>query len=180
MLLIIELYRNQGHLHYDGEGVSQLAHAWQCGQLAKKDAASQNLQLAAWLHDIGHLLSKKDGTPTTYGHDDHHELLGGNYLSRMFSQEVVQPVLMHVLAKRYLITTNPDYHKSLSPDSVRSLILQGGSMAVEECEKFLNHSFASDAISLRRWDELAKNSDLIMPKKEDVITELANLIEVCS
>jgi len=179
MLSIVELYRDKGHLHYEGEGVSQLAHAWQCGQLAIKDASSPKLQLAAWLHDIGHLLSKKDGTPTSYGHDDHHERLGGNYLAQVFSEEVAQPVLMHVLAKRFLITTNPEYHKSLSPDSIRSLILQGGEMTVEDCEKFLSHSFASDAILLRRWDELAKNSELVMPNKDEVITELANLIEVC-
>ena len=79
LLSILELYRDKGHLHYDGEGVSQLAHAWQCGQLAKNQKASPKLQLAAWLHDIGHLLSKKEATPTSYGHDDHHERLGGNY-----------------------------------------------------------------------------------------------------
>ena len=97
----------------------------------------------------------------------------------MFSQEVAQPVLMHVLAKRFLITTNPEYHKSLSPDSIRSLILQGGELTVEECEKFLSHSFASDAVLLRRWDELAKNPELVMPNREEVIAELANLVEVC-
>jgi len=80
ILKISELYRDKGDLHYDGEGVSQLAHAWQCGQLSKKEGASSKLQLASWLHDIGHLLSKKEGTPTTYGYDDRHELMGGNFM----------------------------------------------------------------------------------------------------
>jgi len=60
---IIDLYLEKGDLQYAGEGVSQLEHAWQCGQLAKESGAKPQLQLAAWLHDFGHLLSKKDGTP---------------------------------------------------------------------------------------------------------------------
>jgi len=178
-LEIAELYQAKGNLHYDGEGVSQLAHAWQCGQLAKKNGADPKLQLAAWLHDIGHLLSKKAGTPTTYGHDDRHELIGGNYLAQIFSGDVSQPVLMHVLAKRYLVTTEPEYLKSLSPDSLRSLALQGGLMPKEECEQFLSHPYAGDAISLRRWDELGKNPQWNMPSQDEVIHELSHLAREC-
>jgi phosphonate degradation associated HDIG domain protein len=176
---IAELYQEKGDLHYDGEGVSQLAHAWQCGQLAKADGVSPQLQLAAWLHDIGHLLSKKEGTPTTYGYDDHHENLGGSYLARCFSDEVSRPVLMHVLAKRYLVSTDPNYHQSLSPDSIRSLALQGGAMTEAECNEFIALPYANDAISLRKWDELGKNPDLKMPAKEDVIAKLFHLAEGC-
>lgn len=176
---IAELYQEKGDLHYDGEGVSQLAHAWQCGQLAKADGVSPQLQLAAWLHDIGHLLSKKEGTPTTYGYDDHHENLGGSYLARCFSDKVSRPVLMHVLAKRYLVSTDPNYHQSLSPDSIRSLALQGGAMTEAECNEFIALPYANDAISLRKWDELGKNPDLKMPAKEDVIAKLFHLAEEC-
>ncbi len=179
ILKISELYRDKGDLHYDGEGVSQLAHAWQCGQLSKKEGASSKLQLASWLHDIGHLLSKKEGTPTTYGYDDRHELMGGNYLTQIFSGEVAQPVLMHVLAKRYLVTTDPEYRQSLSPDAIRSLALQGGDMSKEECELFISHSFAVDAIALRRWDDLGKNPQWNMPSKDEVINELTHLAEEC-
>ncbi|MEI7494487.1 MAG: HD domain-containing protein [Alphaproteobacteria bacterium] len=176
---IVDLYLEKGDLHYEGEGVTQLVHAWQCGQLAKADGASSKLQLAAWLHDIGHLLSKKEGTPTTYGHDDRHEDVGGNYLHSIFSEEVSRPVLMHVLAKRYLVATYSDYRQSLSADSIRSLELQGGAMTENECSQFIAHPFAKDAVSLRRWDDLAKNPELKSPAKADAIVELRNLIEVC-
>jgi hypothetical protein len=179
ILAISELYQTKGDLHYDGEGVSQLAHAWQCGQLAKEDGVNAKLQLAAWLHDIGHLLSKKEGTPTIYGYDDHHEQIGGNYLATIFSEEVSRPVLIHVLAKRYLVSTDPQYYKSLSPDSIRSLALQGGKMTEQECCKFLELPFSKDAILLRRWDESGKNFDLKMPAKDDVIDELFHLAEEC-
>ena len=176
---LADLYQEKGDLHYEGEGVTQLAHAWQCGQLAKAEGASPQLQLAAWLHDIGHLLSKKEGTPTTYGHDDRHEHVGGNYLLNIFSEQVSQPVLMHVLAKRYLVTTYPDYRQSLSADSIRSLELQGGDMSENECSQFIEHPFAKDAVSLRRWDDIAKNPDLKMPLKADVIVELLKLAKEC-
>ncbi|MEA9599642.1 phosphohydrolase [Polynucleobacter sp. AP-Sanab-80-C2] len=179
ILAVAELYQIKGDLHYDGEGVSQLAHAWQCGQLAKDEGAGPQLQLAAWLHDIGHLLSKKEGTPTSYGFDDQHEQIGGNYLARLFSEEVSRPVLMHVLAKRYLVTTYPEYRKSLSPDSVRSLVLQGGAMTQEECIEFMALPFSNNAISLRMWDESGKKSDMKMPAKADVINELLQLAEEC-
>ena len=178
-LAITELYQLKGDLHYDGERVTQLAHAWQCGQLAKEDGASPQLQLAAWLHDIGHLLSKKEGTPTSYGFDDRHEQIGGNYLARIFSEEVSCPVLMHVLAKRYLVTTYPEYRKSLSPDSIRSLALQVGERTEQECSEFITLPYAEDAISLRRWDESGKNSETKMPTKEAVIAELLHLAEGC-
>ena len=176
---LADLYQEKGDLHYEGEGVTQLAHAWQCGQLAKAEGASPQLQLAVWLHDIGHLLSKKEGTPTTYGHDDRHEHVGGNYLANIFSEEVSQPVLMHVLAKRYLVTTYPDYRQSLSADSIRSLELQGGEMSENECSQFIGRPFAKDAMSLRRWDDIAKNPDLKMPLKADVISELLKLAKEC-
>ena len=31
---ILELFRSKGELAYEGEGISQIAHGWQCGQLA--------------------------------------------------------------------------------------------------------------------------------------------------
>ena len=176
---LAELYQEKGDLHYEGEGVTQLTHAWQCGQLAKAQGASPQLQLAAWLHDIGHLLSKKEGTPTIYGHDDRHEHVGGNYLLSIFSEEVSQPVLMHVLAKRYLVTTYPDYRNSLSADSIRSLELQGGKMSENECSRFMALPYAKDAVSLRTWDDCAKNPDLKTPTKADVIAELLNLAKEC-
>jgi phosphonate degradation associated HDIG domain protein len=179
VMAISELYQEKGDLHYDGEGVSQLAHAWQCGQLAKADGVSPQLQLAAWLHDIGHLLSTKEGTPTIYGYDDHHENVGGSFLARYFSEKVSRPVLMHVLAKRYLVSTYPEYHKSLSPDSIRSLALQGGLMTEQECSEFIALPFAEDALALRRWDESGKQADTKMPAKEAVIAELLQLAEEC-
>lgn len=178
--LIVDLYHAKGNLQYSGEDITQLEHAWQCGQLAKKALVSPHLQLAAWLHDLGHLLSKFEGTPTLYGRDDQHEVIASQFLSSLFSEKVCLPIALHVKAKRYLVSTEPTYVDSLSSDSIRSLKLQGGMMSSDECHDFIQLPFHQDAIQLRRWDDLGKRSDLALPDRKLVLNELENLLEVCS
>jgi predicted HD phosphohydrolase len=52
-------------------------------------------------------------------------------------------------------------------------------MSENECSQFIEHPFAKDAVSLRRWDDIAKNPDLKMPLKADVIAELLKLAKEC-
>ena len=177
---IDNIYRTNGDLSYFGEGVSQIEHAWQCGQLAKTNSASLELQLAAWLHDIGHLLSKEGDTPTLKGHNDRHELVGSNFLKHLFPEAVFAPIALHVEAKRYLIATDSSYSEKLSSDSIRSLALQGGPLSIEECQNFLSKPFAQDAIALRRWDDQAKDSECSLLDKETVLNELNDLMVSCS
>jgi phosphonate degradation associated HDIG domain protein len=153
---IAELFARRGHLAYDGDGITQWQHAWQCGQLAREAAAAPELQLAAWLHDLGHLLTELDGTPTLHGHDDRHEALAAQLLRPLFGAAVAEPVALHVEAKRYLVAHSPGYRERLSPDSVRSLTLQGGAMNETERVVFLRNPYAADAIRLRAWDDIGK------------------------
>ncbi|NBY32521.1 MAG: HD domain-containing protein [Betaproteobacteria bacterium] len=172
---VIDLYELKGQLQYQGEAVTQIEHAWQCGQLAKSQGASRQLQLAAWLHDIGHLLSKLEGSPTISGKDDRHELIGSKYLSSIFPEIVYKSIELHVDAKRFLVSTEPAYRDQLSVDSIRSLQLQGGIMTMDECHNFLSKPYAAESIQLRRWDDLGKKSDCKMPELDEVIYELEEL-----
>jgi predicted HD phosphohydrolase len=153
---ILDLFHRRGGLAYDGEGVTQLQHAWQCARLAGQAYASPGLQLACWLHDLGHLISPLDGTPTLDGIDDGHECVAARVIEPLFGAEVAEPVALHVAAKRYLVTTQPRYANLLSADSRRSLHLQGGLMAAEEVATFIARPHAADALRLRAWDERAK------------------------
>jgi phosphonate degradation associated HDIG domain protein len=155
---IVGLFARRGHIAYDGENVTQWQHAWQCGRLARRAGASPALQLAAWLHDIGHLMTALEGTPTLHGTDDRHEALAAQVLRPLFGAAVAEPVALHVEAKRYLVSSNPGYCEGLSPDSVRSLALQGGPMTEAECAAFLRSPYADDALRLRAWDDISKDA----------------------
>lgn len=174
---ITELFAEGGHLMYAGEGITQLQHGWQCGRLARQAGATPGLQLAAWLHDLGHLMTGLDGTPTARGIDDAHETLAAGALTGRFGPTVVEPIALHVLAKRCLVATTPGYLSGLSPDSVRSLALQGGPMSLAEVEFFMALPHAKDALRLRSWDDRAKTVGLRPDSMPAALAELQALMQ---
>lgn len=80
-----------------------------------------------------------------------------------FGAQVLEPIRLHVAAKRYLVSTDAGYFASLSPASVHSLALQGGPMTAGEVAQFEAMPFAMDAVQLRRWDDLAKTPGQATP-----------------
>lgn len=174
---ILDLLRSKGGIAYDGEGISQIAHAWQCGQLARAAGASQALQLASWLHDLGHLLTDLSGSPTVQGIDDRHEHSAARMLDAIWGPAVAEPVRLHVQAKRYLVAAHPEYRAQLSPDSVRSLALQGGPMSLEECVRFQASRYALDAQQLRAWDDRGKRPDWFASDLQQALDELRALMD---
>lgn len=173
---LVELYRAHGHLSYEGEGVDQLSHGWQCAALAARSGASKALCLAAFLHDVGHLFSQDD-TPTLKGKNDHHEVTGAAYLARLLPEEVTEPIRLHVKAKRYLVATNTAYRSLLSMDSQRSLVLQGGAMGLDEQRHFIGLPFSQQALQLRVWDEQAKQANARVNDRSDMLADLARLLD---
>jgi [1-hydroxy-2-(trimethylamino)ethyl]phosphonate dioxygenase len=153
---IFELLERRGGSDYGGERVSQLEHALQCAALAEEAGADAALISAALLHDIGHLVHDLGHEPAARGVNDRHERLGRDWLSCRFGENVTEPVLLHVNAKRYLTATGPGYLATLSPGSARSLALQGGPFSAELAAGFFRLPHAPAAVQLRRWDEDAK------------------------
>ncbi|KWE95246.1 phosphohydrolase [Burkholderia ubonensis] len=150
------LYREHGHVAYSGEPVTQLEHALQSGLLAEEAGADDALVAAAFLHDLGHLLNRQGETPSARGIDDLHQYYVLPFLRPLLPDAVLEPIRLHVDAKRCLCQTDAGYFESLSPDSVRSLALQGGVFSEEAAAAFLRRPFAEDALRLRRWDDMAK------------------------
>ena len=173
---VIGLFVQRGHLAYEGEGITQLEHGWQCARLARRAGAGPALQLAAWLHDLGHLLTDHAGTPTMRGIDDGHEHLAARLLNETFGPAVAEPVALHVQAKRCLVQMQTSYLQRLSADSRRSLALQGGPMSAAEAAAFLGQSHAQDALRLRAWDDAAKDPMLRPGSQERALEELRDLM----
>lgn len=154
---ILELFKKNGDSMYGGEAVTQLEHALQTATLAKLDGASDALITAALLHDIGHLLHNLPDDASDQGIDDVHEALAANFLENYFITAVVEPIKLHVAAKRYLCAVDPNYYERLSAPSKTSLVFQGGVMSKIEVEAFEINAFYKDAVSLRKWDDMAKD-----------------------
>jgi phosphonate degradation associated HDIG domain protein len=152
---VLGLYDRLGHLHY-GEDVSQAEHAVQTAHHAAADGAPASLIAASLLHDVGHLLQKAGEDAADRGLDTRHEHIGAGYLARGFGPEVTNPVRLHVAAKRFLALREPAYSQGLSQASLQSLVLQGGPMSEAQAEAFLAEPGASEALRLRRYDELGK------------------------
>jgi phosphonate degradation associated HDIG domain protein len=153
---IEELFLKHGHLSYEGlrtEPVTALAHAVQCAQLAEWAGAPSALVVASLLHDIGHFIAPD---PNADAIDDVHELRALGLLVPEFGPAVIEPIRLHVQAKRYLVTVDAKYADTLSPASTHSLMLQGGPMSPDEVRLFKALPFSAEAVCLRRWDDLAK------------------------
>jgi phosphonate degradation associated HDIG domain protein len=159
---ITELFETRGAAQYGGEAISQLQHALQCAHLAERSGASPELVAAALLHDLGHLLVQREPSKDA-GVDDLHQFLALPFLRGVFPDAVLEPIRMHVDAKRYLCQADRLYQASLSPASQRSLTLQGGPFSGEEAAAFMAQAFAADAVALRRWDDLAKDPVAMPP-----------------
>jgi phosphonate degradation associated HDIG domain protein len=156
---IVDLYRQCGDDMYDEE-ISQTTHAVQCARRAQEDGASTALVLAALLHDVGHLLEirARASSQVVTDMDLRHQDSGANALSVLFGEQVTEPIRWHVEAKRFLCATDSEYAQGLSAGSVASLVLQGGPMTKEQCDQFLTREQSRDAVRLRRWDDLGKDT----------------------
>lgn len=154
---------------YGAEAVTQQQHALQCAHLAERAGASTHLVAAALLHDLGHLV-KPGNPPRKPGKlrdvDDTHQYMAIPFLRGVFPEAVLEPIRLHVDAKRYLCFVDRHYWDSLSPVSQRSLELQGGTFTLEQARNFVAKPFANDAVALRRWDDLAKDPAATPPPWE--------------
>ena len=168
---IERLFSKYGETAYLGENVSQQQHALQCAQLAVANDASQTLAIAALLHDIGHLLLLPEVEHWSKP-ELQHDRVAGQWLSRYFPEEVSEPVRLHVEAKRYLCANNNRYRSGLSSASQLSLETQGGPMNEAEMENFRQNSHWRDALSLRLWDDEAKDPSATPPELSKYIPEL--------
>ncbi|WP_075881918.1 HD domain-containing protein [Vreelandella massiliensis] len=148
------LYQRAGNIHY-GEDVTQLEHAVQCASLARQSDASDELIVAALLHDIGHLVGPHDWRDKNQ-HDD----IGAKLLENFFDDAICQPIRLHAQAKRYLCAIESGYYEALSEASKHSLTHQGGIMTKKECHHFAASQHFEAAVTLRRWDDVGKCEQL--------------------
>lgn len=156
---IMELFKKHGHIVY-GEVMSVLSHSVQAGEHARQQGLDEELILAAFLHDIGHLVPlEQEEAYQRMGEFgmEAHDKWGEVFLREAgFSDRLLATVRNHVDAKRYLCATEANYYDQLSDASKETLRYQGGPFSEQEAQQFASGPFFAESITIRKIDELAK------------------------
>ncbi|MBQ4837476.1 phosphohydrolase [Pseudoalteromonas luteoviolacea] len=152
---IAHLFKHFGDKTY-GEACDQLTHAISSAWHAQQQNAPQTMVCAAFLHDIGHFIADKNQLAglDQWGHIDH-DILASNWLQQKgFAASVYLPIRYHIEAKRYAARRSGT--DALSNASRQTLQQQGGPMTDSEARDFEQLACFSQAMELRRYDDLGK------------------------
>ncbi len=163
--LVFGLYEKFGHADYIGEPVSQIEHMYQSAELAQKEGYDNEVILAAFFHDIGHLFAMDRQLENMGGYGvKRHEEIGADFLREVgFPDKIAKLVENHVQAKRYLTFKYPEYLDKLSEASLTTLGYQGGVMSAVEARAFEQDELFELSLKMRTWDELAKEEEIPVP-----------------
>jgi 2-amino-1-hydroxyethylphosphonate dioxygenase (glycine-forming) len=175
---VFDLYELHGGEDYIGEPVSQLEHMSQSAQLAVEQGYDDEVVLAAFFHDIGHICVMQNASNSMDGYGvKRHEKVGADYLrSKGFPERIAKLVESHVQAKRFLTYKYPEYYNSLSDASKKTLEFQGGRMEKDEADVFEADSLFETSILMRKWDELAKEINVPIIDMNDLKDRARNVL----
>ena len=174
---IKQLFENYGDVTY-GEKMTILSHSVQSAIIAKSRELSGKLVVAAFLHDVGHMLPILNDAEEDMGGFGaiHHEISGAVYLSNIgFDESITVPIKNHVISKRYLCTVNDQYHSELSEASKKTMEYQGGLLNKDEVTEFEKEPYFLESIELRLIDDEAKEEDFEV--KAIMVEELFQLCD---
>jgi len=133
----------------DGEPLDALAHHLQCAALLAERAPDDlELQVAGLVHDVASTVWP--GRPAT------HARAGAALVEPLLGPRVAWLVGRHDQAKRYLVTTEPEYRDRLSETSVVTLEAQGGLLDAGDRAALETAPDLDAALTLRRADDDAK------------------------
>ncbi|KXT18753.1 hypothetical protein AC579_2716 [Pseudocercospora musae] len=150
--------------------LSQLQHSLQTATLAQNAGADEETVLGALLPDVGRFIPAAEKERDmffpdgTFAGKASHEVLGEAYLRQLgFSDKICQLVGAHVWAKRYLTFVDQGYYDRLSLSSKTTLKYQGGPFTDEQVKEAQKDPLLEDKLTVRRFDDLAKDPDMQTP-----------------
>eukprot|EP00004_Rigifila_ramosa_P002658 TRINITY_DN1274_c0_g1_i1.p2 TRINITY_DN1274_c0_g1~~TRINITY_DN1274_c0_g1_i1.p2 ORF type:complete len:236 (+),score=66.52 TRINITY_DN1274_c0_g1_i1:30-710(+) len=165
LLELERLFKTYGEGIYIGEAISQREHAIQAALAAESEGFPDTAVIAAFLHDIGHMIGMDKQLPSMaeFG-TKNHQGIGADWLKKyQFPSEICELVQNHVGAKRYLVATDKEYAAKLSHASTNTLRFQGGPMSEQEAKSFAANPLFRTFIQMRTWDEKAKVVGMELP-----------------
>ena len=145
-----------------------LAHALQCAAILRAEHPDDaELAVAGLVHDISDIAHPDDHTD--------HDRRGAALVEPLLGPRVARLVGAHVLAKRYLVSTDPAYRSRLSVRSIETLAAQGDALADAELAALRADPDRDAILELRRADERAKDPTARVPDLESWRTLLAEV-----
>ncbi len=140
----------RGHDVYDEPDVDALSHALQCAAiLCAEFPDDPELAIAGLVHDISDIADPFDHTE--------HDRRGADLVRPLLGARVAHLVGSHVVAKRYLVATDPAYRARLSERSAETLAEQGDALDGEALTALRSDPDLDAILALRRADERAKD-----------------------
>jgi predicted HD phosphohydrolase len=135
---------------HDEPEIDGLFHALQCAaNLSASHPDDPDLIVAGLVHDIADIAFPRDHTD--------HATRGAALVEPLLGARVARLVGAHVVAKRYLVATDPAYRARLSPRSIETLQLQGDALDASEISALAEDPDLDAILALRRADEAAKD-----------------------
>jgi predicted HD phosphohydrolase len=133
-----------------------LAHALQCGAILRAEHPDDpELAVAGLVHDIADIAYPDDHTD--------HDRRGATLVEPLLGARVARLVGAHVVAKRYLVTTDPAYRAGLSARSAQTLAVQGDALTQADLDALAADPDLPAILDLRRADERAKDPTARVP-----------------
>ncbi|MDQ1460839.1 MAG: hypothetical protein QOI08_2323 [Actinomycetota bacterium] len=135
---------------HDEPEIDGLFHALQCAaNLSASHPDDPDLIVAGLVHDVADIAFPHD-------HSDH-AARGAALIEPLLGARVAHLVGVHVVAKRFLVATDPAYRARLSPRSIETLQLQGDALDPSEIAALASDPDLEAILALRRADEAAKD-----------------------
>ena len=148
---LAELFDSAAMAEPYGEELSIRHHMLQCAELAVAQRQGDVMVAAVLLHDLGWALNGADAA-------SEHPHAAADFLAPLFGTEIADLIRNHVAAKRYLVATEPGYAASLSDESRRTLVWQGGAMPAAIRAQFAAQPYFAAALQLRYLDDAGKDA----------------------
>jgi len=149
----------------------ELDHGLQCAALLEiSDPSDIELQVAGLIHDLAH--------PWDGPGQPRHATMGADAVRTILGERVSALIEGHVPAKRFLVTTRPEYRALLSEDSIVTLAAQGGDLTDAEVAAFTTNMWWEAMVALRIADDGAKDPLAVVPELEYWIDAIHSLSKV--
>jgi predicted HD phosphohydrolase len=164
---LVELLTRAATLRDEPE-IDGLAHALQCGAILRTEHPDDTeLAVAGLVHDIADAMYPDDHTD--------HDRRGAELVRELLGARIAHLVGSHVVAKRYLVTTDPAYRNQLSVRSVETLARQGDALGDADRAALGEDPDLAAILDLRRADERAKDPTARVPALDSWTATLESL-----